>query len=165
MNTPSPNHRGRILFRQGCLLLLLCASGCVGPLPIPTLNEAQGHRLKPADVQFVRAGQTTRENVIQVLGTNYSSLWHDKAIAYSWVAPGWSFNWKVLIFGYYVGEAVPVSENLAGTDPEMAGKWGAYFIGFDPSGKVAHANFVRLKSRVPLHQQLDAWASRQPPKK
>jgi hypothetical protein len=149
-----------------CLgLMAWLGAGCLGPVPIPSYSEARGRALSPAEVRFVQAGQTTRSEVCERLGTNYSSLWHERAIAYSWEKPGWSFTWSMLIIGYSGAAAVPLSDNLAGTPPEMAGKWQAYFIKFDDQARVSHAAFYRLKAHIPLHQQLDAWACRQPPTK
>lgn len=141
-------------------LAVFCLVGCVGPVPIPSHNDAWGNNIPASKVRFVQAGKTTRNDVIQNLGTNYVSLWHEKAIAYSWEQPGWSFTWSLFLIGLYSGEAAPLSENLAGFGPESGGKWRAYFIAFDEGGVVLQSELVRLKPGVPLHQQLDSWSLR-----
>ena len=130
-------------------------SSCACYVPVPTLNENHGRRMKREEVCFIQPGRTSRAEVYARLGTNYVSLPMERAIAYSWECKGLSFPWYFVISGLSSGEAFP-------TGYEMAGKWQAYFVAFDNNNIAQAVKFKRLAAELPLQEQLDLWFSRLP---
>ncbi len=134
--------------------LFLC--GCIGYLPKPVIVENYGTRLTRDRVAFIQPGKTTRAELIIRLGTNYVSLPHERAIAYSWETRGMSLDWYFVVAGPYGGfaEKTDCQTSAAG------GAWQAYFVAFDGQELVQAADFKRLNpNNKSLHEQLDQWAA------
>jgi hypothetical protein len=78
-------------------------TGCVGALPKPvsTTKVEYGVRLKEADVAFIQPGRTTRKEVVAHLGTNFTALPEQRALAWSWEMQGGGWIWWWWFVGPY----------------------------------------------------------------
>lgn len=132
------------------ILLLALASitttGCVAL--IPSVSQGRGRVLLEADANFIKIGETTREEVIQRLGTEFSDTWRTSALAYSWELKSVDLN----IVGF--------STIGGGADKTGFPRWRALFVAFDSNGIVTKRELVRLSPEKALHAQLTAWEGR-----
>ena len=132
------------------LVFLPLITGCVGvmPLPVVSTKPAYGIRLTDSQVAFIKPGQTTRDDVTTKLGTKFTSLPMNRAIAYSWEMKGGGAVWWVSLVspygGYFNGGALP-------------GGWRAYFVAFDESGVVQATAFKSPSTGRSLHEHMDRW--------
>jgi hypothetical protein len=132
-------------------LWLLLSFGSVGCLPVPLWNQSYGTPVTKEAARLVTVGQTTRPELIHMLGTNYVSLWHESAIAYPWEG-GLTFDWTDC-------SSTGTGNRSIGRD-DSVGAWRAFFVTFDTNGVVAAKTFKSLKLMVPLDQKLEDWAGR-----
>lgn len=132
-------------------------TGCIGavPRPVSATKVEYGRRLKSADVEFIQSGATTRTEVVARLGTNYTALPQERAIAYSWEMQGGGGVW----WGFYLAPW-GASGGESGT---WTGGWRAFFIAFDELGVVQNTAFKSLSTRRSLHEQLYEWSDKQHP--
>ena len=120
--------------------------GCVGYIPPLSNKPYSGKRLGGRDADFIAIGRTTRAEVIKKLGTGYRDSIRVNAIAYPWESP--AGEWFIFI----------VSTHQAAAASSKQTSWRALFLAFDARGIVTKKEFVRLKQKLTLDEQLDAWA-------
>ncbi len=127
------------------LLLLLSTTGCLA-LAVPTVSQGRGRIIKAQEAAFITVGQTTREDVVRRLGSDFRDTWRSTAMAYSWELRGMDINW-------FIG-------GQGGTAADQVGfsRWRALFIAFDPDGIVTKCEFKSLSAKSSLDDQLLAWA-------
>lgn len=127
------------------LLLLLSTTGCL-VLAVPTVSRGRGRVIKTQEAAFIIVGQSTREDVVRRLGSDFRDTWRSTAMAYSWELRGMDLNW-------FVG-------GQGGTAADQVGfsRWRALFIAFDPNGIVTKCEFTSLSAKSSLDDQLLAWA-------
>jgi hypothetical protein len=136
--------------------VLTLMSGCAGVLPLPvTSNKPEsGHKIERAQTAFIQPGLTTRNQVIDLLGSDYTALPMNRALAYTWELPGGGWVWWYCIVGPYGGVA---------DGGNWAGGWRGFFVAFDEQDVVTASEFKKLSTRQPLHQQMDRWVAKLPP--
>jgi hypothetical protein len=151
------NFAGILLRAAPFAAVALLFTGCVGavPRPVSATKVEHGHRLQAKDVAFIQSGGTTRAQVIDRLGTHYTELPQDRAIAYSWEMRGGGGVWWYFFVAGYAGAAAN-----GGT---WEGGWRAYFIAFDPHGLVTDTAFKSPSPRRSLHEHMDSWVKTLPP--
>lgn len=156
MNTP----RSAFLLRAGHLwgllgLMLPALTGCVGVIPLPTFPEKvlNGSRIEAEDIAFIRPGETTRDEIEAVLGTNHVELLSRPAVAYSWEVAGGGGVW-------WVAWCTPYgSVSKSGT---WLGGWRACLVAYDDKGCVKAARIRALSPRYSLHHHLRSWVNALP---
>ncbi|MEY4385235.1 MAG: hypothetical protein RLY20_518 [Verrucomicrobiota bacterium] len=136
----------------------LLFTGCVGgvPRPVSATKVEYGRRLTAPDVAFIHPGVTTQAAVIAQLGTNYTSLPQQRAIAYSWEMQGGGWVWWWFV-------ALPYG--AAGDSGTTVGGWRAYFIAFDQHGVVTDTAFKSPSAGKSLHEHMYAWMKTLPAKR
>jgi len=136
--------------------VLTLMSGCAGVLPLPiTSNKPEyGRKIDRAQVAFIHPGRTTRAQVVERLGCDYTALPMNRALAYTWELPGGGGVWWYCIF---LGEAA------AAGGGSWAGGWRGFFVAFDDEDFVTATAFKELSSRHPLHEHMDRWVAKLPP--
>jgi hypothetical protein len=140
------------LFFFAAAALLL--SACVGGIYVPSFSNKphSGQPLTARDVSFIVVGQTTRAQVVKKLGDGFRDSPRVAAMAYPWEMPaGWGAVWFVTPNG-----------GGGGSGAEFT-RWRALFLTFDARGVVARKEFVRLKGKLTLDEQLESWAGWVPP--
>ncbi|MEK0448857.1 MAG: hypothetical protein RL088_1125 [Verrucomicrobiota bacterium] len=129
-------------------------TGCVGVIAVPPLSNkpVSGKVIPRRDATFIKPGTTTRAEVIRSLGTGYRDSIRVAAIAYPWELPGGKWVSWGMIF-------VPIANWSSGdaSSGDFA-RWRALFVDFDARGVVTRKEFVRLKPKLTLDEQLEAWA-------
>jgi hypothetical protein len=127
----------------------LLSGGCMGVGYVPALSNKpySGKPLAGRDADFIAAGKTTRAEVVKKLGTGYRDSVRVWAIAYPWELPGG--RWFFFAVGQMGGGISGGPENT---------RWRALFLDFDGRGIVTRKEFVRLKQKLTLDEQLEAWA-------
>jgi len=131
-------------------------SGCVGVLPLPITSGEPEHgcKLDRAQVAFIHPGRTTRAQVIERLGPDYTALPRNRALAYTWELPGGGGVWWYFI---------PLGEVAASGGGSWEAGWRGFFVAFDNQDVVTSAVFKKLSCRRPLHEQMDRWVAKLPP--
>lgn len=137
----------RHLLSLASLLLLTVSSGCV--MPVPSVSHKHGIALKPTDLAFIKAGETTRSETIERLGTRYREANGKTALAYSWETGGLSVDWRADSFYFF--ESLGTSESRS---------WRAVFIEFDDRNTVKRVERVGLSSKKSLDQHLEDWLAK-----
>jgi hypothetical protein len=140
-----------------CGATTLLLTGCVGilPRPVSATKVEYGHRLLTNDVSFIQSGVTTRAEVIARLGTNYTALPLQRALAYSWEMQGGGWVWWLVLVGPNGG---------GGTGGQWTGGWKAFFIAFDDQGVVTSTAFKSPSTRRSLHDHMYNWLASLPAK-
>ena len=120
--------------------VLTLMSGCAGVLPLPvTSNKPEsGHKIERAQAAFIQPGLTTRNQVIDLLGSDYTALPMNRALAYTWELPGGGGIWWYSIFLGYGGAA---------DGGNWAGGWRGFFVAFDDQDVVTASKFKKLSCR------------------
>jgi hypothetical protein len=147
-----------ILIRVALLgVTAVVLNGCVGaiPRPVSATQVEYGHRLLTNDVSFIRPGVTKRAEVIARLGTNYTALPLQRALAYSWEMKGGGGVWWVCVVVPYGGVADART---------WTGGWRAFFIAFDDQGVVTSTAFKSPSARRSLHEHMYNWVASLPAK-
>jgi len=141
-----------------CVAAGLLFTGCVGvvPKPVSSTKVEYGRKLAPADVAFIQPGVTTRAEVVAKLGTDFTALPKERAIAYSWEMKGGGGVWWYFLVAGYAGAAA--------NGGSWEGGWRACFIAFDEQGVVTATAFKQPSTRTSLHEHLYAWVGFQPAK-
>lgn len=134
----------------GCL----CFASCVGVVAVPPLSNKpiSGKAVPHHDARFIEPGKTTKAEVIRNLGSGYRDSIRVPAIAYPWEMPGGTW----LSWGLFY---IPIAEwSSGGSASGDLTRWRALFIAFDARGVVTRKEFMRLKAKRSLDEQLEAWA-------
>jgi len=150
------------LSQQGSLRLFLAGAvavvltGCVGVVPVPVSSHTveYGQKLEPKQIPCIRAGQTTRAEVIAALGTNYARFGRSRAIAYTWEMRGGGGFWWASVVTPYGGGA---------WGGNWVGGWRGFLVAFDERDVVRAAEFKRLPGRRSLDETMDRWVAKLPP--
>jgi len=119
-------------------LALLCVSlsGCIVPLRVPTKSRgASGETGKKLDLEFIKLGATTREEIDEKLGLINAGLkddriflgrWADSSWGVAWAigygysgAGGWNRNWIIHNLVLYLDEKGVVRQKLLIPDGEI----------------------------------------------
>ena len=129
------------------IFLLLLFAGCV-IVPSRSKDPIVGNVIALPDTEFIVVGVTTRDEVIQRLGSEFRELWRRTALAYSWELPGGSIGIAVFSMGGAFAE-----------DFEWS-RWRAFFVAFNENGIVTKKKFIKLSANKSLDQQLESWANR-----
>ena len=134
------------------LFLTVLLTGCVGLLPVPPSRRepAHGKVITRADVKFIVPGRTTRDEVIARLGDQFRDSPRLPVLAYAWEKPAVGVMWGFMV-------AAQGGAGAGGGHAE-ASHWRAFFVLFDPQGRVAATKFVCLTGRRSLDEQLEDWA-------
>ena len=139
---------------SACIALMFLTCGCVGIVPVPTLSNkpVRGRAIETRDSNFIVCGKTTREEIVQRLGTNFREDWQKRAMAYSWELPGGrAFGWWFTVSSF----------GSVGDKGEFEwSRWHALFVAFDEHGIAIRKSFVRLSGGKSLDEQMDNWAKR-----
>ncbi len=157
MRTTTPRFTVGTAVRLASLApMLTLMSGCVGVLPLPVTSSQPEHGCKVdrAQVTFIHPGQTTRAQVIERLGPDYTALPLNRAFAYTWELPGGGGVW------WY---CIACGEAAAAGGGSWAGGWRGFFVAFDDQGVVTATAFKKLSCRRPLHENMDRWVAKLPP--
>jgi hypothetical protein len=86
----------RIRLIAGIGIALLCAScsGCIVPMRVPTKTiSVSGETGKKLDLEFLKIGTTTREDVGQKLGWVDTGIKDDKLFVGRWAQSSWGVAW------------------------------------------------------------------------
>ncbi len=137
------------------IALLLCATGCIGVVPIPVYSRvpAYGQKVPSARAQVIQPGQTTRAEVLATLGTNCVVFPRTRSIAYTWEMHGGNCVWWI----------VPVTpEGAGGSSGILLGGWRGFLVAFDDRDIVRAAEFKHLSGRRSLDENMDRWMARLP---
>lgn len=144
-----------------CSLLLVATllAGCAGIAPMPSCSLSRvGQAVTKPQATFIRVNETTREEVIATLGTNYLALPNNETIAYSWEKPGMDIGWYGVFVWFAPYTAGEVHKKF--TDHAVVHGWHAFFIHFDDNNKVTATAFKSLSDHISLHQHMDKWEQR-----
>jgi hypothetical protein len=132
-----------------CLAPALLMTGCIGVIPLPaTDHQVHGRVIEKSQTQFITLGRTTRAEVIARLGDKFRNSPRMPVLAYSWEKPAAGVGWWLVV---PAGAATGSFERC---------HWRAFFVAFDPGGKVCRAEFVKLSDQKSLDEQLEDWALR-----
>ena|ERR1039458_1831091 len=85
----------RMLAHSLVLFLLAClCQGCIAvPLPASGKKASCGTRISQEETRFIRAGQTTRDEIIARFGEPFANCEEPEAIAYNWVVVSGYWYW------------------------------------------------------------------------
>jgi len=135
--------------RFALCLLLVGAGGCL-VLPIPQSTPA-GARVTAEDTSPLKAGVTTKAEIIQKLGTPQLELPDLRLIAYEWNQVDYQLLW-ILVGGY----------SAAGGAEEIKLPH-AFFAAFDQGDRVLVFDFEKLSlwRNRPIQEAAREWAKRQ----
>jgi hypothetical protein len=147
--------RFSILVRTTVVAASLMLAGCVGLVPSFSNKPLSGKQIAPHDANFIVPGRTTRAEVIRVLGPGYRESERAAALGYGWEMPVGQYYYFFAIMG-------PMAGAVAGNDWEV-GRWCGLFMTFDARGVVTRKEFVKLKRKRTLDEQLEKWAGWVPP--
>jgi len=126
------------------------------------MHEDYGMKVTGEMVQFIHPGITTRAQVIDHLGTNYVSLWRERAIAYPFETKGLSFEWDFVA----VGLVSVYSERTDCETSPTGARWQAFFVAFDDHAVVRATCFKKLTANnKSADEQLDHWVASLPSRK
>ena len=122
-------------------------TGCIGYVPSLSKQPVNGKQITERDADFIALGRTTRAEVIRKLGTQHcrESL-RIAAMGYGWEMPGG--------YGFWF---IASTMSAAGDSWEIT-RWRALFLAFDPHDVVTRKEFVKLKGKRTLDEQLEKWA-------
>lgn len=131
-----------ILQRASSLVLALAVSaatcGCA--------SVSAGYRIKPDAVSFITPGITTKQEVLENLGSPLFDLEGGRLIAYYWETTG---QLKASFFGFgpEAGEIGPKQK-----------QW-AFCVAFDVGGRVARRATISTKHDETVHDAVLKWHS------
>ncbi len=145
-------------FGMALLAILPLLTGCIGVMPVPVVSTkpVYGIRLTHSEVAFIKPGQTSRDEVTAKLGTKFTSLPMNRAIAYSWEMKGGGHLWWA---GYVLVPFPELSDLRTGYEP---GGWRAFFVAFDERGVVTATAFKSPSTGRSLHEHMDRWLAKLP---
>src|SRR5208282_5493224 len=89
------NLRIRLIAAVRIVLLYACCSGCITvPVRVPTKTiSVSGETGKKLDLGFIKAGATTREEIVQKLGWVDTGVKHDNLFVGRWAESSWGVAW------------------------------------------------------------------------
>ncbi len=138
----------RLRGAAGIALLITCCSGCVVPLRVPTKTvSVTGEKGKKIDLEFIKVGATTREEVGQNLGWVETGVKDDRLFVGRWAQSSWGVAWA------------------AGGGYSAAGGWNRAWtthnllLAFDDTGVVQQMSIVPDKDII---NALSDWISNHP---
>ena len=126
--------------------VILLFTGCVGYIPSFSKEPISGKKITPRDADFVIPGKTTRAEVIRKLGTQCRAPSRVSAMGYGWEMPTGTAFW--IVFSAYHGAA---------GSHEFSHRH-ALFLEFDARSIVTRKEFLKLKNKLTLDEQLETWA-------
>ena len=86
--------RIRLIAAVGIALLCASCSGCIVPMRVPTKTiSVSGETGKKLDLEFIKVGTTTREDVVQKLGWVDTGVKDDKIFVGRWAQSSWGVAW------------------------------------------------------------------------